>query len=58
MKYVAVSLVTDRQTHRMTTVTLVPAPRINEVHRIFNVIHRKLANQVTTHSIVNEKPVG
>ena len=30
MRYVAASTVTDRQTHRMTTITLVHAPRVNE----------------------------
>ena len=29
-RYVAASSVTDRQTHRMTTVTLAHAPRVNK----------------------------
>ena len=30
----------------------------NEIHSIFNDIHRKLANQLTAHRIENEKPAG
>ena len=33
-RYVAACMVTDRQAHRMTSITLVPAPRVN-----YKIIH-------------------